>query len=526
MLKVKWRLYVAAIGALALVVGACTMAQKPAAPVPVVTPQAVTPQPAVQQPTTPTVVVQQPAAGATTAKPVVPEPSAYPTAKMELNIYKGPVGTKFTISGAGYPANAEVALTWGTFDGRWALEQEEIVLVGPRFTDQKVEMGKVTTDAQGRFQFPYTAPADFGGNHDIVTRIDGKYATKTAFNITPTFTASPLSGPIGTPIQIRATGLGYQQQAIQWEAAWDNGLTGYITAVNTRGTATANIRMAGPPGKHVLKIWRGLKGIPYLNPHQGPFGGLPPTEFVIDVTDGVYSAPAVWEHPRSVDTVRPTPQPVNTGGASLSLSSDRGLVGSMVTISGKGFAANQPVELTWASRTGQRLTPTGLLEGFEEFLKDLPAVTADKDGNFSTQIKVHDDFAGWHRITATSGDRKAETYYSIYANISEFTSTVKVGEPVKVRLRGVGWTIFGKTYAVVVDNKYLGYICSFSTRGYIELNLPAEVRPGVRIIDLYPATYEGRDLSPDLSVRPNLTYQTDHPGGTLPAFRLTLTVTE
>lgn len=520
----KWKVYVTASVAAALVVGACSVVQKPPAPVPVATPQPVTGQ-APAQPTSPTVIVQQPSASAAT-QAVVPEESAFPTAKMELNKYAGPVGTKFTISGTGYPANAEVALTWLTYDGRWQLEQEEVVFVGPRYTERKVEMGKVTTDAQGRFEFPYTAPEDFGGVHDIFTRIGGKYATKTAFNTTASFTVSPLSGPIGTPVQIKATGLGYKQQLAQWEAAWDNGFTGYMTAVNTRGTATGNIRMAGPPGRHVLKIWRNYRGIPYLNPHQGPFGALPPSEFTMNVTEGVHASPAVWEHPLSVETVRPAPQAVSTGGASLGLSSDRGTVGSMVTVSGKGFPASKPVTLTWASRTGQKITPTGLLEGFEELLKDLPSVTADKNGNFTAEIKVHDDFAGSHRITATGGDRKAEAYYSIFANIAEFAPTVKVGEPVKIRLRGVGWTIQGKTYGVVYDNKYLGYICSFSTRGYIELDLPAEVKPGVHIIDLYPAVYEGKDPTPNIYSSPNLTYLTDHPGGVLPAFRLTLTVKE
>lgn len=91
-------------------------------------------------------------------------------------------------------------------------------------------------------------------------------------------------------------------------------------------------------------------------------------------------------------------------------------------------------------------------------------------------LTVFDDYAGEHRITAEGGDKLAETYFSIYAYVSEFSEKVRVGEPIKVRL--------------------------------------------------YPAIYEGEDAAPNIYSSPNLTYLTDHPGGVLSAFRLTLTVTE
>ena len=466
------------------------------------------------------------AAPAASKAVLAPEESAYPGAKLEADLRKGPVGSQVTFSGSGFPSGLPVVLTWKTFDGRWVLEQEEVVFVGPKYDERLIALPETRADTNGAFRAHFTVPEDFGGSHDVVASVEGKFATKMAFTVTSSFSVSRTSGPVGTPIEVRATGLGYRTQESQWHVTWDNGFTGYMMGLTTHGSGTAKFRIAGTPGQHVLKIWRNYRGIPYLNPHQGPFGALPESTFVIDVLPGVYDGPAIWADPNPEQTVRPAPAPQSSGGASLTLSSPAGLVGSKLTIGGQGFPAGQPVELKWATRSGQKITPTGLLEGFEEAIEELPSATAGPDGRFNLELEVPNDYAGFHRIAATSGGATAEATYSIYANIAEFTQRARVGEDVKIRMKGVGWTIQGKTYAVVYDNVYLGYVCSFSTRGDIDLHLPAAGAPGAHTIDLYPAVYEGREPTPDIYSKPNLSYADNHPGGALPAFRLTLMVTE
>lgn len=467
------------------------------------------------------------ARGGATPTATAPEQSAYPGSKIASDPGKAPVGASVTITGTGFPANSPVTFSWQTYDGRFVLEQEEVVFVGPRYDPRVVDLTKATTDAGGTLKTTFTVPEDFGGMHDVVARINGKFATKMGFVVSPTFSVSTNSGAIGDQIQIHATGLGYKAQESMWEVSWDNGFTGYMTAVTTHGTATAQIRLAGPAGPHVLKIWRNYRGIPYLNPQQGPFGALPePTTFVINVQNGTAQPQTVWSDPNPRDTVKATPNPTSKGGATLSVTPDRGSVGSQVIVKGNGFTPNQPVKLTWATRTGQKITSTGLLEGFDEELSDLPATTAAADGTFTLQFNALNDYAGAHRITATNGDKVADAYFSIYASIANFTQQAKVGQDVTIHMKGVGWTIQGKTYAIVYDNVYLGYGCSFSTKGDIDLHLPAAGAPGVHIIDLYPAVYEGQDPTPNIYSKPDLTYLHDHPGGTLPAFHFTLVVTD
>jgi hypothetical protein len=469
------------------------------------------------------------AAGASQAAAPTPAPeqSAYPSSKLDSDVSKAPVGAKATLIGSGFPANANVALTWKTVDGRYVLEEEEVVFVGPRYDERIDDLMTVKADATGAFRAPLTVPEDFGGLHDIVARVDGKFATKTGFTVTPSFSVSSTSGPIGAPLTVTATGLGYRGQESEWEISWDNGFTGYIMGVTTHGTATANMRIAGPPGAHVLKIWRNYRGIPYLNPQQGPFGKLPePTSFVVTATSGLDQLKSITADPDPASTVRPTPDPKSQGGGKLSLSTDKGIVGSPLALTGEGFPANQPVKLSWSTRTGQQITDTGLREGFQEDIKNLPDATAGADGRFSVQMNVPDDYAGYHRITATNGQTMAEQYFSIFASIVQFTDKAKVGDDVNIHMKGVGWTIQGKTYAITYDNVYLGYGCSFSTKGDIDLHLPAAGTPGVHIIDLYPAVYEGKDPTPNIYSRPNPSFEDNHPGGALPAFRFILTITQ
>lgn len=463
--------------------------------------------------------------GAPTATPA--EQSAYPGSKIVAEPSSGPVGTHVTISGTGFPANSPVALTWKTVDGTFDLEQQEVVFVGPRYSERDVSLPAVSSDASGALKLSFDAPEDFGGSHDVTAQVDGKFATKLGFTITPTFRVTATSGPIGTQFELVGTGLGSRAQESMYEVSWDDGFTGYMMGVTTHGTATARLRMAGPAGQHVLKVWRNYRGIPYLNPQQGPFGKLvEPNTWLINVTDGPAAQQDIWADPAPQDTVRATPDVNDLGGASLTVSPDKGTVGSTITVRGAGFPANQPVKLTWATRTGQKITATGLLEGFDEQLRDLPAATAGPDGGFTVAVPVPDDYAGYHRISAASGNgsASAEAYFSIYSSVVQFTDTAKVGSDVVIHLKGVGWTIQGKTYAITYDNAYLGYACSFSTKGDIEVHLPAAGGPGLHVIDLYPAVYEGQDPTPNIYSRPNLTYVENHPGGPLPAFHLTLAV--
>ena len=49
---------------------------------------------------------------------------------------------------------------------------------------------------------------------------------------------------------------------------------------------------------------------------------------------------------------------------------------------------------------------------------------------------------------------------------------------------------------------------------------------GHHVVDLYPGIYKQEELSTDMTLIPQLTYSTDHPGSAMPALRLGFEVTE
>ena len=124
------------------------------------------------------------------------------------NPNQGPEGTPITISGKDLPANATLPLTWSTADGAWIVDVQPntVNYMGVKYIKYSVDMVTVTTDASGAFTYKTKIPRDFGGVHDIYMVKDGAAIAHGGFQMNPTLSISPKSGPIGTrsplPIQV------------------------------------------------------------------------------------------------------------------------------------------------------------------------------------------------------------------------------------------------------------------------------------------------------------------------------------
>jgi len=143
-----------------------------------------------------------------------------------------------------------------------------------------------------------------------------------------------------------------------------------------------------------------------------------------------------------------------------------------------------------------------------------------------------DDLGGWHIIRIATQDRVlAETpYYLEQSLVKVSPRRVKVGEVFTVQIKGVGWTELDNTLAVTYDNAVLGYACGFNTNGDVTVNLVGTGRPGIHLVDFYPAIYRGKDRVPWNYQTPFLTDARDFPalphGYRLPAYRLAIEVIE
>ena len=487
------------------------------------------------------------------------------TGNITTDPIQGPIGQEFTISGKGLPANASVDLTWSTADGAWLadVQPNSINYRGLKFTKYPVKMASVTTDANGAFTFKTKAPEDWGGPHDIYAVVDGAAVAKGGFQTNPKFTMSPSSGPIGTPITIKYTGIGSTLYTGGISVLWDNGYAGEAQAVWTRGTAVFKIRAAGPVGTHYVTAADGI-GVQYMNLKQSPVpyskGGMLP--FKVTKDNGLIASSI--EYPQVVTPTTQFRTTLSNQGvdpntsAVAKVDSNSGVVGAKVKLDVTGLSTTGTHQIVWASVVGNRVNCSGTCWVYNA----VPMSSATPvSGNISTDVTIPDNLGGWHVIQIKSGDL-IEAQVPFYVKPSIFvyksksgkaltagvaladksplpedrngsgkpTYTFKAGDEITIAMKGVGWTQLDNTMAVTYDNSYIGYGCGFNSNGYMVIHLPAVGKPGTHIIDLHPLFYTNQPsfASTPYGMLPILSYANDNPaialGYQLPAVHFSIKI--
>ncbi|MDO8635399.1 MAG: hypothetical protein Q7R34_04020, partial [Dehalococcoidia bacterium] len=460
-----------------------------------------------------------------------------PLKTLKVSPEKGAVGSTITITGDGLTPNKQFQFQWNTVDGGFddKVFTETVEFYARKFTAKRVSLGQSTTDAKGQLTATLTVPDDYGEVHDIYAVVDGQDEARGGYRILPEFTLTPPQGTVGTPITIKAKGIGWKDWESTWGVNWDNRYTGYVTAITTRGSATAVIRASGPVGKHTIDIWHAGQTVPYLNWEQSPQSHIPVFHYTFQVIEGSAPPPLTLEWPDKgpgtvvVPILRTTASSsASTGGVSAVITPPAGPVLSKATLQATNLPSNANVDLYFVTARGSRTS--GLGWG----LANLPLGTATTgvDGTLTKQFDIPDDLGGWHTLMVVQGDKLlAQAPYLVQPSLVTVTpNRVKLGDTFKVNIKGVGWTEVDNIYAVVYDNSYIGFACGFNSNGDVTVNLTASGGRGVHLIDLYPAVYQGHGKPPWLYDTPQLTALQDHPGLSLgyklPIFRLAIEVEE
>ncbi len=451
-----------------------------------------------------------------------PDPSWYSyTAKLDATPYEVPVGGVVELSGSSFAPGALVELVWYSVTGRYEANPGG-EFVGQRYDSNTSVIATAVADAEGKLTASLTVPLDFGGMHDIRARVDGVEVAQSGVLVTATWSMTPTEGPIGTPVEIRVTGLDYDVKVNTWHLLWDNHYFGMITGVTTRGVGTARFRAAGPVGVHHIASWRNSHSTsPYLAGDYSPLRNAGKTG--IDFTFTVTEDPGVLAG--HVDDFAETADlaGASDGSASLAIEPNRGVVESETKLSGSGLPAGAELDLVWFTHVGasvMNIEP-------REIRNEKGTVQTDAEGAFSIDFQVPDDLGGAHRIAVFHrGEELASTTFVILPSIVSCTPEVRAGERVDIHLKGVGWTEYDKNYAVTYDNSFIGYVCALSTAGTIRFRFTATGQPGTHLLDLYPMIYKAKDAVPVVNGVPNLTYTDDHPIRRTPGIRLAIRVTD
>jgi hypothetical protein len=447
--------------------------------------------------------------------------AARPVATLDLTYDKpAVVGTAVQASARGLPAGKTVDLQWGTVSGGWVIE-DYYHFRGKKYSETTVSLGRFTVSASGGLSARFVIPEDYGGVHELIALVDGSPVAQNALSVTQTFAMTPRSGPAGTPIELKVTGLGWRTMESTWVVNWDNRDLGFVSAAGTRGSATARFRATGPVGDHIVKLYTGWQGLGYLNYEQSPVAALPRPQFTFRTTGGAA---------RNGEYAEPyPPQPIPKAeltkpGMKLSLAPTQGPVGTRTVVHGEGFVPGATMRLIWETSVGSRVSG----EGFAPQENEMADVHADAAGRIHSTVEIPEDVGGLHGLVLRDGNsRLARAAFVIETSIVGMSPrSGPAGTPVTIHLKGVGWTEYDNIYVATYDNAYMGYACGFNSRGDVVINFTASGEPGTHLIDLYPGIYQGPPTEPQQLYRlPQLTYADDHPGNRIPALRFAFAVT-
>jgi hypothetical protein len=441
-----------------------------------------------------------------------------PPKRLTLSPGKAEVGAEIEATAEGLPAGKTVNLIWMTVNGGWVIK-DYYHFGGKKYKDAHWTIGQARVGPDGRLVTHFNVPEDYGGVHDILVSADGVTLAQGGIDVTQSFEMAPSEGPVGTLIEIHAKGLGWRTMESTRVLNWDNHEVGWISAADTRGTATARFRATGPVGDHIVKLYTGYMGQSYLNYEQAPTAYLPRPEWVFHTTPGGGVASSYAE-PYAPQPVPPSESDI---GAGLSINPTQGPVSTDAHLTGSGFPADRTLSLVWETQVGSRVTEAG----FAPREKDLGTVTPNADGSLDTPVTIPDDLGGRHALVLKAGDKElARTYFAIETSIVSISPTSgPAGTPVTIHLKGVGWTEYDNIYVATYDNAYMGYACGFNSQGDVVIHFTASGTPGIHLIDLYPGVYKGPKQGQQLYRLPQLTYADDHPGNKIPALRFAFEVT-
>ena len=333
---------------------------------------------------------------------------------IQLSPTSGPQGTSVTVTGSGFAPSSPITVNYGS----------------------TTVSSSSSTTSSGAFQVTFTVPASAGSQTVTATDSYGNTARATFGVSTPSMSANPTSGPIGT--QVTLTGNGFAPSA---SVSITFGTTKLSTSCNSTSagglsctftvprslTGSQTVTATDSYGNTASSSFTVTAPTLSLNPSTGPIGtsvtatgnGYPasasvtiafngaaqptsPSTCVIGISGALNCSFNVPSSPAGAQRVVATDSSGNTANATftvtaptLSLSINSGIVGQSVTITGNGFLASSSIALLYDG------TPLS---------ESIPPTNAA--GYFQGTLTVPASSAGPHTVTATdaAGNRASQTF--------------------------------------------------------------------------------------------------------------------
>src|SRR3989441_11959842 len=161
-----------------------------------------------------------------------------PVQRLDLTYEKPVVGAKVRAVASDLPAGKIVDLKWSTVTGGWVIE-DYYYFRGKKYSETTSSLGKFPVNSNGRLNASFTIPEDYGGVHDVVALLHDENGAPNRIQVNQRLQMTPLSGPIGTPIELRVQGPGWRAMENTWGGNLGKRAGGFINAVGTQRSSVA-----------------------------------------------------------------------------------------------------------------------------------------------------------------------------------------------------------------------------------------------------------------------------------------------
>lgn len=221
----------------------------------------------------------------------LPAPQNKDGVTVTLDKTEGIVGEPVTMEATGLPKNTAVDIEFVTMRGSR--------VSGNGYQEYTFILDTLTTDDNGNFTYNFEVPDDLGGvPHLLNLKVGDEIYGQTYLRILPSIVSvSPLSGPVGTEIQVTIKGGGWSEYDNAYYLNYDNSNIGYMCSFSSNGTLVYSIIATGEPGYHVIDMYPGMyrQGdkisydmtiIPQLSYKEDhPGSAMPAIRFGFDITE-------------------------------------------------------------------------------------------------------------------------------------------------------------------------------------------------------------------------------------------------
>jgi hypothetical protein len=187
----------------------------------------------------------------------------------------------------------------------------------------------------------------------------------------------------------------------------------------------------------------------------------------------------------------------------LAVKPQHGPVGTLVTVTGEGFAAEQEFELVWRTVKGRWKVTIAEYHGREytPAAYRIATLKSDKTGRISHSFVAPEDYGFSHDIVLQQGNRLlTQTAFDIDMTAKLAANSGPLGSPIAIEVQGIGWRDLEGSWVLLYDNKFTGFMSTVTTGGTARFTLPATGHAGLHIVEIqhsdFGSPYRNTQQSP------------------------------